>query len=68
MNKEQLDFIIKQRSDLMHLIESLMHDESIAFTDPCLRELILIRQSYEKIIIAHPYMGNITPQQKQGEG
>ena len=50
MDKEQLDLIIKHRSELMDLIESLMHNESVAFTDPVLRELILIRQSYDLII------------------
>ncbi|WP_162540222.1 hypothetical protein [Acinetobacter haemolyticus] len=50
MNKEQLDLIIKHRSELMDLIESLMQDDAIAFTDPFLRELIVIRQSYDLII------------------
>lgn len=34
----------------MVLIESLMHHESISFTDPVLRELIVIRNSYDLII------------------
>ncbi|MGQ1269955.1 hypothetical protein ACT4XR_20300 (plasmid) [Acinetobacter baumannii] len=46
----QLDLIEKHRSDLMVLIESLMHHESISFTDPVLRELIVIRNSYDLII------------------
>lgn len=46
----QLDLIKKHRTDLMDLIESLMHHESISFTDPVLRELIVIRNSYDQII------------------
>jgi|GEM_PF-5118397 len=50
MDKEQMDLIVRHRSELMDLIESLMHNDSVAFTDPVLRELIVIRQSYDMII------------------
>ncbi|MFX5472241.1 hypothetical protein ABTD76_18185 [Acinetobacter baumannii] len=50
MDKEQMDLIVKHRSELMDLIESLMHNDSVAFTDLVLRELIVIRQSYDMII------------------
>lgn len=50
MNEQQQDLIKKHVKELFELINSMMLDESVSFTDPVLRELILIRKSYELII------------------
>lgn len=50
MNEQQQDLLKKHHNELHELINSMMLDESVSFTDPVLRELILIRKSYELII------------------